>query len=144
MKKLLIFSGISCILISCTPNYRTYPVRTSYPSRSGSSANNTDGEYNELIKTYKPETAEVLNDLLNSDSPGNPKTSISVENKSSCNMVLTVSGNNFFKKIPIAAGKIGYTMVPKNQNYKLSAMVCRSPYQNTQFISSSYSIKLSQ
>ncbi|MFP3599014.1 DUF6759 domain-containing protein [Chryseobacterium sp. SIMBA_029] len=144
MKKLFIFSGISCILISCNANYGTYPIRTTYPSRSGSAVNNTDSEYNELIKTYKPETAEVLNDLLNSDSPGNPKTSISVENKSSCNMVLTVSGNNFFKKIPIAVGKIGYTMVPKNQNYKLSAMVCRSPYQSTQFISSSYSIKLSQ
>lgn len=144
MKKLFIFTAISCILISCNANYSTYPIRTSYPSRSGSSVNNTDREYNELIKTYKPETAEVLNDLLNSDSPGNPKTSISVENKSSCNMVLTVSGNNFFKKIPIAVGKIGYTMVPKNQNYKLSAMVCTSLYQSTQFISSSYSIKLSQ
>ena len=27
-----------------------------------------------------------------------------------------VTGGNFFKKIPIGAGKIGYTMVPKNQN----------------------------
>jgi len=143
MKKLFMFSGTLCILTSCDANYATYPVRTSYPSRSGNAASNTNSEYNELIKTYKPETTEVLNDLLNSDSPENPKTSITVENKSSCNMVLTVSGNNFFKKIPIAAGKIGYTMVPKNQNYKLSAMVCRSSYQSTKFISSSYSIKLS-
>jgi hypothetical protein len=142
MKKLFIFSAISWIMMSCSVNSGNYPVRNTYPSSTINT--NTDREYNELIKTYKLETTEVLNDLLNSDSPDNPRTSISVENKSSCNMVLTISGNNFFKKIPISVGKIGYTMVPKNQNYKLSAMVCRSAYQSTQFISSSYSIKLSQ
>ncbi|PIF47723.1 hypothetical protein CLU96_4792 [Chryseobacterium sp. 52] len=143
MKKLFVFSGISLLLISCNANYGSYPTRTTYPSGSGSSAASTEREYSELIKTYKPETAEVLNDLLNNSSPTHPKTSISVENKSPCNMVLTVSGNGFFKKIPIASGKIGYTMVPKNQNYKLSGMLCNSSYQATQFISTSYAIKLS-
>lgn len=138
------FSGMLLIFTSCNVNYGSYPVRSSHPSPTTSSATNTEREYNELIKTYKPETTEVLNDLLNSDSPDNTKTSLSVENKSSCVMVLTVSSTNFFKKIPIAAGKIGYTMVPKNQTYKLSSMICRSPYQSTKFISSSYSIKLSQ
>ena len=140
MKKLFVFSGISLILISCSANYGSYPTRTTYPTGSGSS---TEREYSELIKTYKPETADVLNDLLNADSPSNPKTSISVENQSRCNMVLTVSGNGFFKKIPIAAGKIGYTMVPKNQNYRLSGMLCNSSYQSTKFISTSYAIKIS-
>jgi len=145
MKKLLVFAGISVILASCNVNYGSYPGRTSYPSSTNNSGNraNTEREYNELIKTFKPETADVLNDLLNSDDPKNPKTSISVENKSPCNMVLTVSGNNFFKKIPIGAGKIGYTMVPKNQNYRLSGVLCNSTYQSTKFITTSYSIKLS-
>lgn len=145
MKKLLVFAGISVILSSCNVNYGSYPGRTSYPSSTSNSGNraNTEREYNELIKTFKPETADVLNDLLNSDDPKNPKTSISVENKSPCNMVLTVSGNNFFKKIPIGAGKIGYTMVPKNQNYRLSGVLCNSTYQSTKFVTTSYSIKLS-
>ena len=145
MKKLLVFAGISVILASCNVNYGSYPGRTSYPSSTSNPGNraNTEREYNELIKTFKPETADVLNDLLNSDDPKNPKTSISVENKSPCNMVLTVSGNNFFKKIPIGAGKIGYTMVPKNQNYRLSGVLCNSTYQSTKFITTSYSIKLS-
>lgn len=144
MKKLFVFSGISLILISCNANYGSYPVRTTYPaSGSGNTAMSTEREYSELIKTYKPETAEVLNDLLNSDSPDNPRTSISVENKSPCNMVLTVSGNGFFKKIPIASGKVGYTMVQKNQNYRLSGMLCNSSYQSTKFISTSYAIKIS-
>ncbi|PQA92288.1 competence protein ComL [Chryseobacterium shigense] len=143
MKKLFVSSVISLGLISCNVNYGNYPIRTTYPSGSGTSAANTEREYTELLKTYKPETAEVLNDLLNDDTPNNPRTSISVENKSPCNMVLTVSSNNFFKKIPIASGKIGYTMVPKNQNYKLSGMLCHSSYQSTKFISTSYSIKIS-
>ncbi|MDR6463546.1 DUF6759 domain-containing protein [Chryseobacterium sediminis] len=145
MKKLLVFAGISVILASCNVNYGNYPGRTSYPSSTSNSGNraNTEREYNELIKTFKPETADVLNDLLNSDDPKNPRTSISVENKSPCNMVLTVSGNNFFKKIPIGAGKIGYTMVPKNQNYRLSGVLCNSTYQSTKFVTTSYSIKLS-
>ncbi|WP_312286458.1 DUF6759 domain-containing protein [Chryseobacterium gleum] len=146
MKKLLVFAGFSVILAGCNVNYGGYPGRTSYPYPAGNSAGNranTEREYNELIKTYKPETAEVLNDLLNNDDPQNPRTSISVENKSSCNMVLTISGGNFFKKIPIGAGKIGYTMVPKNQNYRLSGVLCNSTYQSTKFITTSYSIKLS-
>ncbi len=145
MKKLLVFAGVSMILASCNVNYGSYPGRTSYPSSNSNSGSraNTEREYSELIKTYKPETADVLNDLLNSDDPKNPKTSISVENKSPCNMVLTVSGNNFFKKIPIGSGKIGYTMVLKNQNYSLSGLICNSTYQSTKFITTSYSIKLS-
>lgn len=145
MKKLLVLTGISMILTSCSVNYGGYPIRNPYPTNSGGgSAANTEREYNELMKTYKPETAEVLTDLLNDDDPANPKTSISVNNISSCNMVLTVSGNNYFKKIPIGAGKIGYAMVPKNQNYRLSGMLCNSSYQSTKFITSSYSVSLSK
>lgn len=145
MKKLLVLTGISMILTSCSVNYGGYPIRNPYPTSSGGgSAANTEREYNELMKTYKPETAEVLTDLLNDYDPANPKTSISVNNKSSCNMVLTISGNNYFKKIPIGAGKIGYAMVPKNQNYRLSGMLCNSSYQSTKFITSSYSVSLSQ
>ncbi len=149
--KVKIISGIcisiSLLLISCSTNYRTTassgPKKA--PTRATSatpSISQTEQEYNTLIKTYKPETAEVLTDLFN-DSSNNPKTSITVTNKSRCNMVLTISGKNYSKKIPIAAGKIGYAMVLKNQNYNLSGMVCNSVYKNTQFISSSYSITLS-
>ncbi|MBB6372677.1 DUF6759 domain-containing protein [Chryseobacterium shigense] len=145
MKKLFAFSGISLILMSCSVNYNNYPVtRTpSIPGTGGSTAMSTEREYAELIKTYKPETADVLNDLLNEDSPTNPRTSISVENKSPCNMVLTVSSSGFFKKIPIGSGKVGYTMVPKNKNYRLSGMLCNSSYEATKYVTTSYAIKIS-
>nr|WP_315053302.1 DUF6759 domain-containing protein [Chryseobacterium indoltheticum] len=77
------------------------------------------------------------------DSSNSPNVSVSVENKSNCNMVLTISGNNYFKKIPIAANKTGSAMVPKNQNYNLSGMLCNSVYQKTKYIAGSFSIKLS-
>lgn len=143
MKKLLVLTGISMILTSCSVNYGGYPIRNPYPtSTGGGSAANTEREYNELMKTYKSETAEVLTDLLNEADPSNPRTSLSVENASRCNMVLTISGNGYLKKVPIGAGKIGAVMVPKNQSYRLSGMLCNSSYQSTKFITSSYSIKI--
>lgn len=150
MKKLLLLSfAITLFLNSCsTTNYNSKrPIYKSSPVNPNSGINinpnaQTEREYQTLIKTYKPETAEVLNSLLN-DSSNSPNVSISVENKSNCNMVLTISGNNYFKKIPIGINKIGSAMVPKNQNYNLSGMLCNSVYQKTKFVSNSFSIKLS-
>ncbi|MFP3594086.1 DUF6759 domain-containing protein [Chryseobacterium sp. SIMBA_038] len=148
MKKTVLFYtfALTIFLNSCgTTSYRsTPPARrpvTTNPSSANNSAGQVEREYSALIKTYKPETAEVLTDLLNG-SDGD-KTSITVENNSRCNMVLTISGNNYFKKIPIGTNKIGSAMVPKNQNYNLSGMLCNSVYQKTKFITSSYNIKLS-
>ncbi len=99
--------------------------------------NQTETEYQTLSKTYKSETAAVLTAILNGPED-HDKAPVTVENKSRCNMVLTISGNNYFKKVPIAAGKMGAVMVPKNQNYNLSGMVCNTVYQRAKFISESY------
>ncbi|MCD0479469.1 competence protein ComL [Chryseobacterium sp. LC2016-29] len=150
MKKLLLFSlFIILFLNSCsTANQNTkQPTRRPSPTPSNiriktNSVTQTEREYQALLKTYKPETAEVLNSLLN-DSSNSPTVSISVENKSNCNMVLTISGKNYFKKIPIGANKIGSAMVPKNQNYNVSGMLCNSVYEKTKYVTNSFSIKLS-
>ena len=148
---LLISLFITLFLNSCGSNNHTVkqPVRKPQPHVSSSNtgtkispAAQTEREYQALIKTYKPETTDVLNSLLN-DSSNSPNVSVSVENKSNCNMVLTISGNNYFKKIPIAANKTGSAMVPKNQNYNLSGMLCNSVYQKTKYVAGSFSIKLS-
>lgn len=147
MKEKIIFGiCLSFLFTSCSTNYNTASSSSSKSSQpraaSTPSISQTEQEYNTLIKTYKPETADVLTDLFNENS-NTSKTSITVTNKSRCNMVLTITGKNYSKKIPIGANKIGYAMVPKNQNYNLSGMVCNSVYQKTQFITSSYSIALS-
>lgn len=145
-EKVILGIGLSFLLSSCSTNYNTTSSsspKNGHPRISSTpSASQTEQEYNTLMKTYKPETAEVLTDLFN-DSSNDPKTSITVTNKSRCNMVLSITGKNYSKKIPIASGKIGYAMVLKNQNYSLSGMVCNSVYKKTQYISSSYSITLS-
>ncbi|MCM2555871.1 competence protein ComL [Chryseobacterium sp. Ch-15] len=151
MKKFfLFFLFITLFLNSCgAANHSTrQPTRKPSPilSNTGiknSSAAQTEREYQALIKVYKPETAEVLNSLFN-DSSNSPNVSITVENQSNCNMVLTISGKNYFKKIPIGAYKTGAVMVPKNQNYNLSGMLCNSVYEKTKFITNSFSIKLSK
>ncbi|MDN4012849.1 competence protein ComL [Chryseobacterium gambrini] len=148
MKKFFPSVFIILVLSSCeATHYRTTnnSVKSTPPTSAGvrnPSANQTELEYQTLIKTYKSETAAVLTDLLNG-SEDSPNTSITVENNSRCNMVLTISGNNYFKKIPIGANKIGSAMVPKNQNYNISGMVCNSVYNKTKFISSSYNVKVS-
>lgn len=149
MKKFFLISLLIPFLMnSCgSSTYTRQPVRrpSVSVSNSGTIANSvsqTEREYQTLLKTYKSETAEVLTSLLN-DSSDSPTVPISVENKSNCNMVLTISGNNYFKKIPIGVNKIGSAMVPKNQNYNLSGMLCHSVYQKTKYITISYNVKLS-
>lgn len=138
---LLAICSILIVSFSCTSNnYPTNSGRNNFPKIT-----NTEAEYNELIKTYKKETSEVLNSLLNDDSAYD-ETTITVTNSSPCNMVLTISGaNGLLKKIPIDAnGGIGYAMVKKNVQYKLSGMVCQSVYQSTKYISTHYSVSLSK
>ena len=135
MKKTLQCLLLILLMKSCGSTNNSYPA--------ANSAANNEREYQEVLKNYKSETADVLTYLLNGESPEDRKTALTVENTSQCNMVLTVSGNNYFKRIPIGKGKIGSVMVPKNQAYKLSGMVCNSLYQTSKFISDSYSVKLS-
>jgi hypothetical protein len=148
MKKLIFCSLPLLLLVNCGVNHTTKTPPKVQPQKPRPAVTNNTSkisqaelEYSNLIKTYKPETAEVLTDILNGSD--GPTTSIRVENISRCNMVLTISGNNYFKKIPIASGKIGSVMVPKNQNYNFSGTICNSVYQKTKFISSSYSTKIS-
>src|SRR5690606_6993218 len=113
------------------------------PSYANTSANQTEREYQNLIKNYKPETAAVLNDLLNDSGSNSTETSVTEENLSKCNIFVTISGNNLLKKIQIDTGKIGYSMVPKNKQYTLSGRLCNSVYNQTKYITSNYSVKLS-
>ena len=147
MKKILTATICSIFLWSCTNTSSIPKRRITYPNNTVTTlpkANNNVkvDEYEQLLKTYKSETAEVLTDLLNTPSPTDTKTSLLIENKSRCNMVMIVSGNNYYNKIPIAAGKMAGVMVPKKQNYKLSTKICGTNYQTTKYISESISLKL--
>jgi hypothetical protein len=151
MKRLFFLSFFAALFLkSCggtPPPKKNYPVRpkpSPVVSNTGSSttpAAQVEREYQALVKIYKSETAAVLTDILNGSSDPD-KISVTVENKSRCNMVLTISGNNYFKKIPIGTGKMGAVMVPKNQNYNFSGTVCDAVYQKTKFLTNSYNMTL--
>ncbi|PUB33428.1 hypothetical protein C8J95_10319 [Elizabethkingia sp. YR214] len=145
MKKYLFLISTMVFLAGCDAmNYGTYnrfPRHPSYPGSNNTSIANTEREYSELLKTYKPETEAVLNDLLNSTDPNAINTSIVIKNESSCNMVFTISGSSVFKRIPIGTGKVGYAMIRKG-TYTLSANVCQKVYRETISIRSSQQISL--
>nr|WP_305050294.1 membrane lipoprotein lipid attachment site-containing protein [Elizabethkingia bruuniana] len=83
MKKYLFLISATVLLAGCDAmNYGTYnrfPRYPSYPGNNNTSMANTEREYNELLKTYKPETEAVLNDLLNSTDPNAINTSIVIK-----------------------------------------------------------------
>lgn len=144
MKKIGLILGTILVMSSCesypTPmSFPTYPTKTNTTNTA-----TKEVSYDELVKTYVSEKAEVLNYLLNSESPTDPKTAITVENTSPCNIVITISGNNVLKKIPIASGKTGSALVLKNQNYQLSGKICNSNFKSNQYITSVTTLKVSQ
>lgn len=144
--KILPYVLLLCFLIiSCEPTYHANrgnstssqpKTDVSEPKTSGVSDN-----YDMLIKTYKPETSEVLSDLLNGSSDS-PRTSIIIDNKSNCNLVVTVKGGNILKKIPATKGKLSYVMIEKNQNYTISGNLCGKNFKQSARIYDSYTITL--
>lgn len=124
------------VLVSC--NLANYPGLGSSPTAT--SAGESEREFNELMKTYKPPTEEALNDLLNENSDST-KTTVMFRNASSCNIVLTVSGNGYLEKIPIPAGKLGYAVLKKG-TYSLSSLVCRSIYRGTKTFTTAVTVTL--
>ncbi len=139
----MMYMGAIITVVSC----ETYPTPLHSPTYNKSStlpSRSMDTSYEDLAKNYKSETPEVLTYLLNEEDPNSPKTAITVENTSPCPMVLTIIGNNYQKKIPIAAGKIGSAMILKNKNYQLSGKICNSNYKSNKYITGVTTIKVSQ
>ena len=146
IKQLFLAVISTATLSSCGATYFP-PARNQYPSPTKPSTTNVmsrsdvEREYAELMKTYKPPTADVLNDLLNDSDPSSPTVSITIKNDSSCNMVFNITGNGITTKIPIAAGQMGYTML-KRGPYQLSGMVCNKIYRQNVNITDSHRITL--
>ncbi len=128
------------LLQSCEPTYHATRNEGSQSTISSNQSINYDN-YDELIKAYKPETAEVLTDLLN-DSSSSPRTSIVIDNQTNCNFVVTVKSGNLLKKIPATKGKLSYVMVDKNQNYTITGNICGRNFKQSERVVDSYKITL--
>ncbi len=131
--------SMGVVLVSCsvmnTPN-----MGNVYGGNSQGTLPQVEREYQDLVKSYQQDTAGLLGDLIN-NNPNSSEASIVIENTSPCNMVLSISGNNYFKKIPLGAGKTNGVIVKKG-NYRLSGYVCQSMYNQVKNVNESISIKL--
>lgn len=151
MKRLIVAVFASYLLVSCGAVYTGTGGNSGGYGSSGNATSNstadpntaspeTISEYNELIKTYKQDTQQLLSVLLNDDT-NSSKTAITVENASPCNMVLTIKSAGFLTKIPIKAGETKGAVLNKD-TYRLTAQVCRANYDEIKYITSAYTIKL--
>lgn len=112
-----------------------------HPSSSTSTVANREKEYQDLLKVYKDDRVDVLNDLLSGEN-NTKQTSIVVNNHSACNMVLTITSKNWTKKVPIEAGKAGFSMVDRNKSYTLTGYACNAPFTHSKYVTESYIITI--
>lgn len=105
----------------------------------GSSAA-AEREYQMVSQNYKEDPASVLSELINDDA-ASPNAAILIENVSVCNIVITVSGDGYYKKVPIAAGKLRGVVVKKGY-YRLSGQVCGAIYDQVKDATTSITMKI--
>lgn len=105
-----------------------------------SSSAQAEREYQMVLQNYQEEPAAVLSELLNDDATS-PNAAIVIENASMCNIVIAVSGNGYYKKVPIAAGKLRGVVVKKG-NYRLSGQICNSRYDQVKDAHTSITLRI--
>ncbi len=136
--KFFLFILTASVLASCA-GFSMPATGGSYPVNSTNTVQ-VEKEYQELAKNYDQNTAGIVDELINGN-PNSTTASVLVENTSPCNLVLSIAGNNYFKKIPIGAGQTRGALVNKG-TYRLSASVCGSGYNSVKNIQETISIKL--
>lgn len=136
---------LGLLVLNCEPTYRTKrngeTSSKPAPAQKINKPVDTSDNYDDLLKTYKPETEEVLSDLLSGTSDSR-RTSLIIDNKTNCNLVVIVKGGNIFKKIPATKAKLSYVMIEKNQNYTISGNLCGKNFKQSARIYDSYTITL--
>lgn len=105
------------------------------------SASEAEKEYQMISKNYQEDPASVLTELLNDDE-SSPNAAIVIENGSACNIVITVSGKDYYKKVPIAVGKLRGILVKKGI-YRLTGQVCNARYDQEKNANTSISLRIS-
>lgn len=84
-------------------------------------------------------TAELLNHLFNSD-PNSKTAYVSITNKSNCNLIVKISGKQFYN-LDVPANNQNYILVDKG-NYTITTMVCDAKYTSVKNISKDVVITL--
>lgn len=100
--------------------------------------------FNKLLSEYKANqkqnTVNVLNELFNDSNPNSPTSIVLVQNKSACDMILTLEGPQSYDLAVPAKSETSITVV--KGNYHLRSNVCEASYQSSKLITKGIVIAL--
>ncbi|KMQ71106.1 hypothetical protein ACM44_08810 [Chryseobacterium koreense CCUG 49689] len=91
------------------------------------------------VNAKHKKTAELLNHLFNSD-PNGKTAYVSITNKSSCNLIVKISGKQFYN-LDVPANNQNYILIDKG-NYTITTMVCDAKYSSVKNINKDIVITL--
>lgn len=135
---LFLFSLALFVVFSCS----TYEMASS-PKRTAQEIEKE--EFENLIKidslNKQNNAAESLDILLNG-SPNDSRISLIVNNNTSCNIILRLSGSKIYN-LPIIKNRKNFIVVEKG-TYALGANLCSSRYSSTRFLDDSITLTLSE
>ncbi|WP_300668808.1 DUF6759 domain-containing protein [Soonwooa sp.] len=119
------------------------PIVTDLPTNPKS--NKIDRElFNKLLSeaktNQKKNTVNVLNELFNDSNPNSPTSIVLIQNKSVCDMILTLEGPKLYN-LAIPANSDTSITVEKG-TYKLQSNVCDAAYSSTKTITKGIVISL--
>lgn len=128
-----------------TTNYGQARQRYAYNGGSGSSSSSSDEEFNRLMgsssENHEEKTVNLLNKLFEND-PSSKETIVLIENKSKCNIVVTMEGAAGAKyKLPVPSDGEN-SMVIKKGDYLFTSSVCGARYASQKTVQKSVMVTL--
>jgi hypothetical protein len=87
------------------------------------------------------ETAALLTHLFNND-PNDKTAYIQIENKSKCNLIVKISGKNYYN-LTVPANNKNFIMVDKG-TYKLTTSICDAQYSSIKNVTKDIMISLNK
>ncbi|MFW2134668.1 DUF6759 domain-containing protein [Chryseobacterium sp. TY4] len=121
------------------------PIVTDLPSNPKTSKLDR-ALFNKLMEEAKADqkqnTVKVLNELFNNSNPNESTSVVLIQNKSICDMILTLDGPKAYNlAIPANTDK---SIVIEKGDYKLKSNVCDAPYESSKSISKGIIITLNK
>ncbi len=141
-KNIFVLFLVAILLVQCDSFPMNFPksLPTSTPKVVDEST-----EFEALMEKDKVDkkqrTADILTYLLNTDDPKDPKAGFVVYNKSNCNMILRISGDNYHYDLPIFKNENNFVILKKG-NYTLQSNICTKKYYTQKNIDKTYIINL--
>lgn len=130
------------MLCSCVAPTKTTTIQRSTVGNT----NLSNSEFEKLMSIdaldKDQRAAEAATQFLNDDLE-NANAAVLFRNQSQCNTIISVSGANYYKKLPVPKGGINYLILKKG-SYHFSSTLCRAQYRSSKILSESIEISISE